>query len=73
MLLVATLKIICTDSTETSFSIQRSAGLNYQLPKFFHFALLIDFFSFFLHLPSKACVFGVLKDCLMSTHNICFR
>ena len=33
MLQIASLKNICTDSTEILFSKLRSAGLNYHLPK----------------------------------------
>ena len=38
MFQIASLKIICTDSTEISFSKLRSAGLNYHLPKLSFFA-----------------------------------
>ena len=56
MFQIANLKIICTDSTEVSFSNLSSAGLNCHLPKlsFFHWPLLCrgwlalpsDFFFF---------------------------
>ena len=37
MLQIVTLKIVCTDSTETSFIKLRSAGWNYNLQKSFFF------------------------------------